>query len=95
VDASNIKTFLQNFTKYLNRSTILTFPYIKGKETQTGYKDKRNPKQTALSVARIRKLGAKDETWAAVKRIPFRRIRQSPFGNFSQLCVYKRQATEP
>ena len=77
MDASNIKTFVQSFMKYLNRFTILTIPYLKGKDTQTGYKDIRHPKQTSLLVARNRKLGTTHETWTAVKRLPFRRIRQS------------------
>jgi len=77
VNASNIKKFVKCFIKYLNRFTILTFPYLKGKEKQTGYKDIRLPKQTLLPVARSRKLGTIMETWTAVKRIPFRRIQQS------------------
>jgi hypothetical protein len=48
---------VQNLIKHLNRSTILKFPYLKGKETQTGYKDTRHPKKNCTASS------SGSETW--------------------------------
>ena len=80
VNASNIKTFVQSFTKYLNRFTILTCPYLKGKDTPTGYKDIHwHPKQTSLPVARSRKLGLPSNAY--------------PFADSDKVTLRKLQST--
>ena len=71
MNASNIKTFVQSFIKNLNRFTILTFPYLTGKDRQKGYKDTGYHKQTSLPVARSRKLGTIYETWTLLNAYPF------------------------